>query len=186
MCYSCKNEKGKQTSWKVSYNNINDKSSSFDELLEKEALFSHTTETFQHLQQNSSKLGGACRNLPWATFWEKRDRYYNLRNNGNKLTQFFMRLAAFRFLDQKFGFSLHLTLTILKILKISKTPVKIVKLPVEIVELPTLAIQGMFTNNRVFCTEMKLRLFHKKPFEPCFGYIFVVTTWFCSLLSHSL
>lgn len=83
MCYSCKNEKGKQTSWKVSYNNINDKSSSFDELLEKEALFSHTKETFQHLQQNSSKLGGACRNLTWATFWEKRDRYYNLRNNGN-------------------------------------------------------------------------------------------------------
>ena len=104
----------------------------------------------------------------------------------NLLTQFFMRLAAFRFLDQKFGFSFHLTLTILKILKISKTPVKIVKLPVEIVELPTLAIQGMFPNNRVFCTEMKLRLFHKKPFEPCFGYIFVVTTWFCSLLSHSL
>ena len=103
-----------------------------------------------------------------------------------KLIQFFMRLTAFRFLDQKFGFSLHLTLTILKILKISKTPVKIVKLPVEIVELPTLAIQGMFPNNRVFCTEMKLRLFHKKPFEPCFGYIFVVTTWFCSLLSHSL
>ena len=45
-----------------------------------------------------------------------------------KLIQFFMRLTAFRFLDQKFEFFLHLTLTILMILKISKTPVKIVKL----------------------------------------------------------
>lgn len=44
----------------------------------------------------------------------------------------------------------------------------------------------MFTNNHVICREIELGLFPKISFEPCFGYIFVATSRFFSLLSLSL